>query len=134
MVGPRLMKISSVSRREGKMNLLRNFFESEQKRIFEPDAFFTQRVMARLTETPAWEYGIWDITPNSARPVLALALALILCFVAVELWIPQMPQTGVVESFLEAEQSVAESFVYNDTGVPAREVVLQQMIAPEEQQ
>ena len=38
------------------------------------------------------------------------------------------------ESFLEPEQSVAESFVYNDTGVPAREVVLQQMIAPEEQQ
>jgi len=34
----------------------------------------------------------------------------------------------------EAEQTVAESFVYNDTGVPAREVVLQQMIAPEEQQ
>jgi len=115
------------------MNQLRNFFESEKKRIFEPDAFFTERVMARLNEG-AWEYGIWEITPNSVRPVFAMALALILCFVAAELWIPQMPQSGVVESFLEPEQSVAESFVYNDTGVPAREVVLQQMIAPEEQQ
>jgi len=116
------------------MNQLRKFFESEKKRIFEPDAFFSERVMARLTEGSAWEYGIWEIIPNSARPVLAMALALILCFVLAELWIPQMPQSGVVESFLEAEQSVAESFVYNDTGVPAREVVMQQMIAPEEQQ
>ena len=116
------------------MNQLRNFFESEKKRIFEPDAFFTERVLVRLTEGSAWEYGIWEIIPSSARPVLAMALALILCFVLAELWIPQMPQSGVVESFLEAEQSVAESFVYNDTGVPAREVVMQQMIAPEEQQ
>ncbi len=116
------------------MNQLRNFFESEKRRIFEPDPFFTERVMARLAEGSSWEYGIWEITPRAARPVLATAVALILCFVAVEIWIPQMPQTGVVESFLEGEQSVAESFVYNDTDVPAREVVLQQMIAPEEQQ
>lgn len=116
------------------MNQLRKFFESEKKRIFEPDAFFTQRVMARLNDGSAWEYGIWEITPRSMRPVLALALALILCFVTVELVIPQMPQNGVVESFLEPEQSPAASFVFNDTGVPARDVVLQQMIGPEEQQ
>jgi len=128
------MKKGSVSRREGKMNQLRNFFESEKKRIFEPDASFTDRVMARLNEAPAWEYGIWEITPSSMRPVMAMALVLILCFVAAEFWIPQMPQYGVVESFLEPEQTVADSFVFNDTGVPAREVVLQQIIAPEEQQ
>jgi hypothetical protein len=115
------------------MNQLRRFFESEKKRIFEPDPYFTDRVMARLKGASAWQYGIWDITPSSMRPVMAVALALILCFVAVELLIPQMPQMGVVESFLEAEQSPADSFVFNDTGVPAREVVLQQMIAPEEQ-
>src|SRR3989442_15615082 len=116
------------------MNQLRDFFESEKRRIFEPDSLFTQRVVARLKEGSAWEYGIWEITPRSARPVLALALALIVCFLAVELLIPQMPQRGVVESFLELEQTPAESFLYCDTDVPAREVVLQQLIAPEEQQ
>ncbi len=115
------------------MNQLRRFFESEKKKFFEPDAYFTDRVMARLNEAPAWEYGIWEITPRSMRPVEGMALALIVCFVFVELLIPQMPQYGVVELFLEPEQSAADSFVFNDTGVPAREVVLQQMIAPEEQ-
>ena len=93
------------------MNQLRKFFESEKKRIFEPDAFFSERVMARLTEGSAWEYGIWEIIPNSARPVLAMALALILCFVLAELWIPQMPQSGVVESFLVHPHS-AESHIH----------------------
>jgi hypothetical protein len=120
--------------RKKTMNQLKDFFESEKKRIFEPDAFFTERMMARLREGSTWEYGIWEITPNSTRPVLAIALALILCFVAIELLIPQMPQRGVVESFLEPEQSPAESFLYNETDIPARQVVLQQLITPEDQQ
>src|SRR5207244_13229433 len=113
---------------------IRDFFESEKKRIFEPDAFFTRRILAQLKEGSAWEFGMWEITPSSTRPVLALALALIMCFVAVELLIPQMPQRGVVESFLEPEQSPAESFLYNENDIPARQVVLQQLIAPEDQQ
>jgi len=116
------------------MSGLKDFFESEKKRVFEPDAFFVQRVMARLKEGRVREYGIWDIMPSSTRPVLVLALALILCFVVVELLIPQIPQRGVVESFLEPEQSPAESFLYNEADIPARQVVLQQLIAPEEQQ
>jgi len=116
------------------MTGLKDFFESEKKRVFEPDAFFVQRVMARLKAGAARQYGIWDIMPHSTRPVLALALALILCFIAVELLMPQMPQHGMVESFLEPEQSPAESFLYNEADIPARQVVLQQLIAPEEQQ
>jgi hypothetical protein len=113
---------------------LKDFFEEEKKRVFEPDAFFTKRMMARLEKGSAWEYGIWEIMPNSTRPVLAVALALILCFVAIELLIPQMPQRGVVESFLEPEQSPAESFLYNETEIPARQVVLQQLITLEDAQ
>ena len=116
------------------MKELKDFFESEKKRVFEPDVFFIERVMARLREGSAWEHGIWEIMPNSMRPVLAVALALILCFIAVEFLIPQMPQSGVVESFLEPEQSPAESFLYNDAEIPARQVVLQQLITPEDQQ
>ena len=122
------------------MNLLRDFFEAERKKVLQPDAFFTQRVMARLdagldeTIAQARETGFWDIVPSSTRPVLAFALMLILCFVAVELFVPQEPQSGMVESFLAPEQSPAESFLYNDTDVPSRQDVLQQLIEPEDQQ
>jgi len=113
------------------MNPLGDFFEIERKRVFEPDAFFTPRVMARLNERVANDSGIWDVIPAFTRPVLALALTLILCFVAVEVFIPQLPQRGIVESFLESEQNPTESFLYNETDVPSRQVVLEQLIAPE---
>src|SRR6516225_4023793 len=106
------------------MNPLGDFFDVERKRVFEPDAYFTQRVMARLNERVVQEYGIWDIIPTSTRPVLALALMLIVCFVAVDVFIPQLPQRGIVESFLEAEQNPAWSFLYNGTDVPSRQDVL----------
>ena len=110
---------------------LKNFFESEKSKVFTPDAFFTKRVMARLYGAQR-KLGVWEIMPTSTRPVLALALALILCFLAIELFIPQMPERGVVESVFEAEESPDESLIYNDTDVPARQVVLQQLIAGED--
>ena len=116
------------------MNQLKHFFDAERKRIIEPDTYFTQRVMARLNERTAQNFGIWDILPTSTRPVLAIALALILCFLAVETFVPQLPQRGMVESFLETEQSPAESFLYSDTDVPSRPDVLKDLISLEDQQ
>ena len=120
------------------MNGLKEFFDAERKRVFQPDTFFTQRVMARLDdrlrEAGVQEFGFWDIVPSSTRPVLVLALMLILCFVAVEIFVPQLPQRGMVESFLAPEQSPAESFLYNDTDVPSRQDVLQQLIEPEDEE
>jgi hypothetical protein len=114
---------------------MKDFFKTEQKRVFEPDAFFTQRVMARLDERlngrAFQDAGFWDAIPGSTRPVLAFALMLILCFVIVEMFVPQVPQRGLVESFLAPEQSPAESFLYTDTDVASQDV-LQQLIAPEE--
>ena len=116
------------------MRGLRDFFDAERKRVYQPDAYFTQRVMARLNERTSQESGVWDFILISTRPVLALALMLIVCFVAVQTFMPQMPQRGIVESFLEAEQNPAWSFLYNGTDVPSRQDVMQQLIAPEDQQ
>jgi hypothetical protein len=119
------------------MNNLRDFFDDERKKVFKPDSFFAQRVMARLNDQLSQnprESGIWDAVPGSTRPVLALALTLILCFIAVAMLVPQMPQRGIVESFLAPDQNAAENFLYNDTDVPSRPIVLQQLISPEEQQ
>jgi len=113
------------------MNQLNDFFETERKRTVNPDPFFTKRVIARLDERPAQEVGIWDTVLNSARPVLALALMLIFCFVAVEMFVPQLPQHGMIESFLEPDQS-PESFLYTDTDLPSRQDVLEQLIGRED--
>jgi len=117
------------------MNPYRDFFEIERKKVIKPDAFFTQRVMARLNDGlhARQDAGFWDIVPGSTRPVLALALVLILCFVAVEFFVPQLPQRGIVESFLAPEQSAAEGFLYNDTDLPSRQAVMEQLIEAEEQ-
>jgi hypothetical protein len=114
------------------MSEFKELFDSERRRVYEPGPFFTQRVMARLPKQVAGA-GIWDAIPGSSRPVLALALMLILCFMAVEVFVPQMPQRGMVESFLAIEQSPAESFLYTDIDVPSRQDVLEQLIALEEQ-
>ena len=115
------------------MNELKDFFDPERKRVIQPDPFFAKRVVARLDQSARQQFGIWDVVPGSTRPVLALALILILCFAAVEIFVPQMPQRGIVESFLAPEESPAESFLYNDTDIPSRQDVLEQLIAPEEQ-
>jgi len=116
------------------MNRLQDFFNEERNRVFEPGPYFTQRVMARLNDRVSQESGIWDAISISTRPVLGIALVLILCFVAVQALIPQMPQRGMVESFIEPEQNPAESFLYNGNDVPSRQDVLEQLIAPEDQQ
>lgn len=116
------------------MNRLKDFFDAERNRVFEPGPYFTQRVMARVNDGKYKEAGIWDVISSSTRPVLAVALMLFLCFIAVETFIPQLPQRGMVESFLESEQNPAESFLYNGTDVPSRQDVLEQLIAPEDQQ
>jgi hypothetical protein len=112
---------------------LRQFFESEKSRVFAPDAFFTKRVMARLRSAQSLKSAVWEILPISARPVLALALVVILCFIAIELFVPQTPQRGVVDSVFESEESPVESLLYNNADVPARQVVLQQLIAEEDE-
>lgn len=116
------------------MNPLKDFFEAEKKRVFEPDAFFAQRVLARLDERRVPDFGIWDVVPSSIRPVLAVGVMLILGFVAIETFVPQMPQRGMVEAVLEPEQSPAESFLYNEADAPSRQDVLEQLISPEGQQ
>ena len=120
------------------MNPLNDFFERERKRVVVPDAYFTQRVMARIDESAVdksvarmRDLEFWDVVPSFTRPVLALVLMLILCFVVVDLFVPHMPQYGMVESFLAPEQNSAESFLYTDSDLASQDV-LQQLIAPEE--
>ena len=114
------------------MARLKDFFDAERKRVFLPGPFFTQRVMARWEEYKARDFGIWEIVPSSSRTVLAMALMLILCFVAIYVLVPHLPARGMVEAYVEAEQSPTETFLYSGTEVPADGELLEQLIALEE--
>jgi hypothetical protein len=66
-------------------SILNNFFKEERKRVFEPGPYFTQRVMARLSETVP---SFWDLIPRATRPVMAISLILLFGILAVQILIP----------------------------------------------
>ena len=114
---------------------LKEFFDSERTRVHTPGPYFTSRVMARLNGGHRLENGIWELVPSSVRPVLAVALALMICFVAVEVFIPEVPEIGMIEASFEAEQTPAESLIYGEQDeVPAGQELLEQLIALEDGQ
>ena len=116
-----------------KMTRLKEFFDAERKRVFLPVPFFTQRVMARWHNYRARDFSIWEITPNASRTVLAMALMLILCFVAIEWLVPHLPARGMVEAYVEAEMSPTETSLYSAAEVPAGGELLEQLITLEDQ-
>jgi hypothetical protein len=114
---------------------LREFFDSEKRSVFAPDSLFTSRVMTRLNGGHRIENGLWELVPASVRPVLALALMLIVCFVAVELFVPKVPERGMIEASFESEQTPGESLFYGEEDeVPGGQELLEQLIALEEGQ
>lgn len=114
------------------MNGLKQFFDNERKQVFEPGPFFTERVMARLAETKREEAEIWEVVPRSTRPVLAVALMLLLCFLFVEVFVPQMPQSGLIESYLATDDDPSDSFLHSDDEVPSGQEIFVQIIGLEE--
>jgi hypothetical protein len=114
---------------------LKDFFDSERKRVFEPGPFFTSRVMARLNGGHRMEGALWEMIPTSVRPVLILALVLILGFMAGELFMPRVPNSGMVEASLESEQVPGEGILYGeDEEVPNGPELLEQLIVLEDGQ
>ncbi len=113
---------------------IKDFFEDEKKRVFTPDPYFSTRVMARVRESRRIEHGIWDVIPGLARPVFGLGLALMLAFLGIQFFVPQIPDRGFVTSALEAEQDQSEaSFLYSDADIPADHELLNQLMGFEEQ-
>ncbi len=114
---------------------LKDFFDSERKRTYETGPFFTSRVMARLNGGHRIESPLWEMVPTSVRPVLILALVLILGFVAAEVFMPRVPNRGMIEASLESEQRPGEGILYGeDEEVPNGQELLEQLIVLEDGQ
>jgi len=93
------------------------FFKSERSRVFEPGPYFVQRVMARVAGQVAAprESGIWDGVLAGARPVLALAMVLLLGILAVQFFLPIMPDRGPIDAVLAPEQTDGEHLIFTGT-------------------
>jgi hypothetical protein len=111
--------------------LLAKLIRDERERVFEPDQYFPQRVLARLKDEPVREQAIWDFIPTAARPVFALGITLLVAFLTLEALYPLEPSRGMIEAFLSADQTPAESVLYLDTEAPER-YELEQLIVLEE--
>jgi hypothetical protein len=112
-----------------KMNSkLDEFFKSERARVFEPGPHFTQRVMARLAAqiSVQRENGIWDGVLSGARPVFALAMVLLLAFMAIQLFLPDMPEHGPIDAVLSPDQTDGEHLIF--TGADPSSPELEKMI------
>jgi hypothetical protein len=79
---------------------LNNFFKEEQKRVFEPGPYFTQRVMARLASTrERLAPSVWEVLPNAMRPIMGMALLLLFAVLAIQILIPVEPTRGAFEAY-----------------------------------
>ena len=94
---------------------LDEFFKSERARVFEPGPYFTQRVMAGLAAHTSVqrENGIWDGVLSGARPIFALAMVLLLAFMAIQLFLPDVPERGPIESVLSPDQTDGEHLIFS---------------------
>ena len=92
-----------------------DFFKTERARVFEPGPYFTQRVMAGLAGRKPLlrENGIWDGVMSGARPIFALALVVLLAFMAIQLFVPDVPDRGPIDAFLAPDQTDGEHMLYS---------------------
>jgi len=111
-----------------KMNpKLDEFFKSERSRVFEPGPFFTQRVMARVAGISSHrENGIWDDVLSGARPVFAIAMVVLLAFMAIQLFLPDIPEHGPIDAVLSPDQTDGEHLIF--TGADPSSPELEKMI------
>jgi hypothetical protein len=85
-------------------------------------------VLARLRGPAEEAAGIWEAVPNSTRPIFGIALILLVCFLVIQIFVPPEPERGLVEVYLDPEESTTGSFLYSEAEVPTGQEFLQELI------
>jgi hypothetical protein len=108
---------------------LNNFFKEEQKRVFEPGPYFTQRVMSRLASSgKALAPSLWEFFPNAIRPVMGLALAVLFAVLAIQILSPVQPTRSAVEANFNQDLTPREQLLYADPTVDPSAAQLDDLI------
>ena len=114
---------------------LKDFFKEEQKRVFEPGPYFTQRVMARLASgAERLAPSVWDVLPNAMRPIMAVALILLFAVLAIQILIPVEPERGAYESYVKQDLSPREQLLLADPQATAGAAEIEEFLVLEPQQ
>ena len=94
---------------------LNNFFKEERKRVFEPGPYFTQRVMARVSQSVP---GVWDVIPRAVRPVMALSLILLFAVLSIQIVLPVEPAgtPGPIMAYVAQDLTQAELSLFDLVG------------------
>jgi hypothetical protein len=102
-------------------SILNNFFKEERKRVFEPGPYFTQRVMARVSQAVP---SIWDVIPRATRPIMALSLVLLFGVLSVQIVLPAEPAgtVGPIMAVVGQDLTQAEQKFYLDPTGPSDEL------------
>jgi hypothetical protein len=94
---------------------LNSFFKEEQKHVFEPGPYFTQRVMAQLASAKEkLAPSIWEVLPNAMRPIMAVALVLLFGVLAVQILVPVEPARGPYEALMRNDLTPREQMLLVD--------------------
>jgi hypothetical protein len=93
---------------------LNEYFKIERTRVFDPDALFAQRVIARLAEAPP-KKEFWETILTLRRPAFGLAAVLLGMLAAIQHFTPVEPTQGLVAAYFDAESSPAESLLFAES-------------------
>jgi len=94
---------------------LNNFFKEEQKRVYEPGPYFTQRVMARLASArEKLAPSVWEALPNAMRPIMGVALILLFAVLAIQILVPVDPPRGPIEAYVRQDLSPRVQMLFAD--------------------
>lgn len=98
--------------------LPKGFVDNERRRIFVPDAAFAKRVIAEIRPINQSAAVVWDFVPRVARPMIAFMACVLLIILGIQFFLPQPPEVGIVDAFLEMDQGPTDQWLYRNAELP----------------
>ncbi len=98
--------------------LPKGFVDRERRRAFIPDADFAKRVVAEIRPVNQSAAAVWDSVPSFARPMIAVITCVLLIILGVQVFLPQSPEVGIIDAYLEMDQGPADQWLYRNAELP----------------
>lgn len=98
--------------------LPKGFIDSERRRTFVPDAFFARRVISEIRPVNQAAAAVWDFVPGFARPMIVVTTLVLLIIFGVQVFLPQRPEVGIVDAYLEMDQGPSDPWLYQGAELP----------------
>ena len=99
-------------------SLPKGFVESERRRTFVPDPSFVRRVMSEIRTINQSAAAVWDDVPGLARPMIVVITCVLLIILGIQVFLPQPPELGIVDAYLEMDQGPADQWLYRNADLP----------------